>query len=36
MRDVLDDLIAHATLPKLLEVIGNTGHGLFLRIAGKE
>jgi hypothetical protein len=36
MRDVLDYLIAHATFPKFLEVIGNARDRFVVRIAGKE
>jgi hypothetical protein len=36
VRDIRDDLIAHAPLPELLEVIGDTSDRFVVRIACKE
>jgi hypothetical protein len=36
VRDIRDDLIAHSTLPELLEMIGHTRDRLVVGIACKE
>ncbi len=36
VRDIFDDLFAHARFPEFLEVVGDFGHGFILRIAGEE
>ena len=36
VRDVVNDLLAHARLPKMFQVIGNTRDCFIPRISGKE
>jgi len=36
VRNILDDLIAHAPFPEFLEVVGHASHRFVVRIAGKE
>ena len=36
LRDIGDDLIAHAPLPEFLEMIGDARHGFVVRVSGKE